>query len=424
MANDTLTLHFEVRQRAKSHISRAEIQRELDKYLGEQEEVVLDALLYDVVLPNDVEYVRICANSDDKYKVNILKEKFNKQYHIYQVWEESPQVDSLDEESEEVPASVNWCLPNVAFEGLWESLILENGLKEQLMSYVETTLLYSCKKVNAQVIHWNGVVLLHGPPGTGKTSLCKALSQKLSIRLNSQYKTSQLIEINTHSLFSKWFSESAKLVAKMFTSVKQWLQSKDHFVCLLIDEVESLTHIRQATGVEPSDSIRVVNAVLTQIDQLQMYSNVLILATSNVTGTIDVAFADRADLKLFISYPSEWGVYEILRSCIEELIRCNLVEGDKNDFVELLTYKKLSCTDKNCDEEVLSEAMKRSEKLMKVAHLCKGLSGRTLRKVPFLTSTKFTNKATPSVAMFLEAMIAVVEQHKKEQNHFFGQKSS
>ena len=46
-----------------------------------------------------------------------------------------------------------------------------------------------------------------GPPGTGKTSLCKALPQKRSILLSDRYRYGQLIEINSHSLFSKWFSE-------------------------------------------------------------------------------------------------------------------------------------------------------------------------------------------------------------------------
>lgn len=45
---------------------------------------------------------------------------------------------------------------------------------------------------------------------TGKTTLSKALAQKLSIRLEPRYKYSQLVEINSHSLFSKWFSEVPK----------------------------------------------------------------------------------------------------------------------------------------------------------------------------------------------------------------------
>ncbi len=60
-------------------------------------------------------------------------------------------------------------------------------------------------------------------------------------------------------------------------------------------------------GSEPSDAIRVVNALLTQLDTLHSYSNVLVLATSNLTAAIDDAFMDRADLKLYVGLPSASG---------------------------------------------------------------------------------------------------------------------
>jgi SpoVK/Ycf46/Vps4 family AAA+-type ATPase len=60
-------------------------------------------------------------------------------------------------------------------------------------------------------------------------------------------------------LFSKWFSESGKLVAKMFAKIREAAEDESTLVVVLIDEVESLTTARKAalSGAEPSDSIRV-----------------------------------------------------------------------------------------------------------------------------------------------------------------------
>lgn len=103
-----------------------------------------------------------------------------------------------------------------------------------------------------------GVFLLHGPPGSGKSTLCRSVAQKLSIRLKSRFSTTRLLELDSRTMYSKYFSESAKIVGLTFDAIADLLEhDKKCLVILIIDEVESLTGSRDSGGSEPRDQMRV-----------------------------------------------------------------------------------------------------------------------------------------------------------------------
>jgi SpoVK/Ycf46/Vps4 family AAA+-type ATPase len=194
----------------------------------------------------------------------------------------------------------------------------------------------------------------------------------------------KLIEVNCHSLFSKWFSESGKQIKEMFDDVRKLASAPGAFVCILIDEIESISISRTSLfkGSEPSDSIRAVNVLLTQIDQIRELPNVLILATSNLPETVDMAFMDRVDRKFQLGPPSHKAKREILFAGIRELIMKGMVE----DF---------HSHDLDCAIEMAS--------------------GRLVRKLPFLALAESLNRAPFPIPsdVFLDELSRIASENQE-----------
>lgn len=181
---------------------------------------------------------------------------------------------------------------------------------------------------------------------------------------------------------------------KLFASIKSVADHPQSLVIVLIDEIESIAYARESVSAnEPSDSLRVVNAVLTQLDQLRKYSNVLVLTTSNLTSTIDLAFIDRADLKQFVGEPNAEAIREIYDGAIKELIRAEIIE-EKID----------ADTDANGNHSMME----------RVARLSQGLSGRTLRKLPLLAHAWFIQKDRVTLDEYWTALENAVVKNRKD----------
>ncbi|GIJ84753.1 hypothetical protein Asppvi_003604 [Aspergillus pseudoviridinutans] len=312
-------------------------------------------------------------------------------------------------------------LPSTELDGLWESLQYDQPLQSTLLRAITRMVSFSARKLDKWTINWNRLILLWGPPGTGKTSLCRGLSQKLAIRLGKHYPQSKLVEINAHSLGSKFFGESGKLVSKAFESIELLLEEEDDtFVCVFVDEIETLAARRERalSSKEPFDAVRAVNALLTGLDRLKQHHNVIVICTSNLMTALDQAFLDRVDIKQFVPHLSNRTIYGIYKECLEELGRRGLIEGASFDVVQAnpedpqtaLQYVEQPAEslllpmfeEMLLNYQIFPNAI--PKQLADAASASVGLSGRTIRRLPALSLVLHCSSSRCDIRAAIQAL--------------------
>ena len=172
----------------------------------------------------------------------------------------------------------------------WEDIGGLETIKQELREAVEWPLKYQGMFAYADATPPKGI-LLYGPPGTGKTLMAKATANE---------SEANFISIKGPELLSKWVGESEKGVREIFRKARQAAP------CIIFfDEIDAIAPARGGDFGTSHVTERVISQILTELDGLEVLTNVVVIAATNRPDIIDSALLrpGRFDRLLYVPLP-------------------------------------------------------------------------------------------------------------------------
>ena len=187
----------------------------------------------------------------------------------------------------------------------WEEVGGLEDVKQELQEAVEWPMKYPALYDKLGHSMPRGI-LLHGPSGTGKTLLAKAVATQ---------SEANFVSVRGPELLSKWVGESERGIREIFKRARQSAPCVVFF-----DEIDSIAPIRGAGG-ETAVTERVVSQLLTELDGMENMHGVIVLAATNRADMIDPALLrpGRFDKIIQIPLPDKESRKSILKINAEKI---------------------------------------------------------------------------------------------------------
>ena len=188
---------------------------------------------------------------------------------------------------------------DVSFDDIGGMQDLKNKLREEVLTPLE----HPERAEQLGVAAPN--IVLHGPPGTGKTYTARALAGELGL---------PFAKLSGADITSKWINESSTKVNDLFTEARQ-VAANEGGAVVFIDELDSVLKDRSGNGTAHEEDNKVVNEFLNHLEDTKEHNIVFVGATNRLSALSDAGLrSGRVDLKIHIGKPDAAAREAILRA--------------------------------------------------------------------------------------------------------------